>query len=214
VHQSSELSDRELLASMQAGDEESFVTLFRRHHRDVYRFALHVTGHAETAESLTVEVFRELLCEAGWLPQAELPLQVLLLKNSSDLVIRHFWKKGRDTSQTPANSRESVNESHETTRRRQARATVFKLPLLYREVIVLCEIMGKSRSDAALLLSCTARDIDTRLVHARRLLLGELAKHQLKNLGSSVGQSQGFPARVAHKTIPRERREDDAGSSA
>lgn len=97
---------------MQEGDEESFVTLFRRHHRDAYRFALHIIGHAETAEGLTVEVFRDLLCQAGRFHQAELPLQVLLLKNSSDLVIRHFWKKSRDTTQTPANSRESVNETH------------------------------------------------------------------------------------------------------
>ena len=50
------LSDAELLRLCK-GDEEAFLTLYRRHQGSVFRFALHMSGKQETAEEVTQEVF-------------------------------------------------------------------------------------------------------------------------------------------------------------
>lgn len=48
-----ELSDRELLQLSSKGNEDAFLTLFRRHEGPVFRFALHMSGRRETAEEVT-----------------------------------------------------------------------------------------------------------------------------------------------------------------
>ncbi|HZS52205.1 MAG TPA: sigma factor, partial [Bryobacterales bacterium] len=54
-------SDDELLELMIAGDEDAFLTLYRRRQGPIYRFALHMSGSASIAEEVTQEVFLALL---------------------------------------------------------------------------------------------------------------------------------------------------------
>jgi len=54
-------SDEELLLRMANGDEESFVTLYRRRQAAVYRFALQMSGSPSVAEDVTQEVFMALI---------------------------------------------------------------------------------------------------------------------------------------------------------
>jgi len=49
--------DDELLRRAAAGDAQAFAELFRRRHPDVFRFALHLTGSAATAEDVVQDVF-------------------------------------------------------------------------------------------------------------------------------------------------------------
>src|SRR5437870_6180468 len=53
-----QISDSELVQTMLGGDKEAFAELYRRRQRDVYRFALHMTGAPDLAEDVTQEVFR------------------------------------------------------------------------------------------------------------------------------------------------------------
>ncbi len=52
-----QVTDSELVQKMLGGDKTAFAELYRRRQRDVYRFALHMTGAADLAEDVTQEVF-------------------------------------------------------------------------------------------------------------------------------------------------------------
>src|ERR1700752_2560928 len=58
------MTDDGLLRRMLAGDEEAFTLLYRRKHRSIYRFALHMSGNAALAEDGTQEVFMTLIRDA------------------------------------------------------------------------------------------------------------------------------------------------------
>src|ERR671913_1829458 len=54
-------SDDELLRLSIAGDENAFVTLYRRRQGGIYRFALQMSGSEAVAEDVTQEVFMVLM---------------------------------------------------------------------------------------------------------------------------------------------------------
>ncbi len=54
-------TDDDLLLRMRSGDEQAFVSLYRRRQGAIYRFALHMSGSAAAAEDITQEVFLALL---------------------------------------------------------------------------------------------------------------------------------------------------------
>src|ERR1700761_990101 len=54
-------TDDELLHRLRRGDEGAFLDLYRRRQAAIYRFALHVSGSATTAEDIVQEVFMTLL---------------------------------------------------------------------------------------------------------------------------------------------------------
>ncbi len=56
-----QITDSELVQTMLGGDKEAFAELYRRRQRDVYRFALHMTGIPDVAEDVTQEVFMVLM---------------------------------------------------------------------------------------------------------------------------------------------------------
>ena len=57
----STLSDDELMRLARAGDENAFVTLYRRRQGSLYRFALRMSGSEAVAEDVTQEVFMTLM---------------------------------------------------------------------------------------------------------------------------------------------------------
>ena len=57
-------TDDELLIRIQSGDEQAFLTLYRRRQAALYRFAVHMSGSMTVAEDVVQEVFLALLREA------------------------------------------------------------------------------------------------------------------------------------------------------
>lgn len=55
------LPDQALMHALRGGDESAFVTLYRRHHRAIYRFALLRSGSRDVAEDIVQEVFMGLI---------------------------------------------------------------------------------------------------------------------------------------------------------
>jgi DNA-directed RNA polymerase specialized sigma24 family protein len=49
--------DEELLKAMQEGEEDAFLTLYRRWQAAIFRFGLQMTGSKVMAEDVTQEVF-------------------------------------------------------------------------------------------------------------------------------------------------------------
>jgi RNA polymerase sigma-70 factor (ECF subfamily) len=186
--------DQELLRQMEKGNEDALVTVYRRYHGQIYRYALHMTGSKWIAEDVTRQVFLDLIGDLRKFSSARAPLQLLLLRNGCNCVARCFERRSDDVHQM-------VSESEGTTRASNGdapsaigppeqiapvRTAILKLPVLYREVVVLCDLEGRSHSEAAEILPCPIRDVRSRLRNARGLLLGELAAWRLRLIESQV----------------------------
>src|ERR1017187_7364751 len=93
AHQLTETDD-ELLSRLRRGDEAAFVTLYRRRQGAIYRFAMHMSGSATTAEDITQEVFMALLRrECGFDPERG-TLSGYLFGIARKLVLRNL-ERGR-----------------------------------------------------------------------------------------------------------------------
>src|SRR5215468_6876920 len=89
-------TDDELLLRMQSGDEEAFLSLYRRRQAGLFRFALHMSGSMPVAEDVTQEVFLALLREnCGYDPERG-TLSAYLFGIARKLVLRHL-ERGRSS---------------------------------------------------------------------------------------------------------------------
>ena len=188
-------TDDELLLRMQSGDEEAFLTLYRRRQAGLFRFALHMSGSMPVAEDVTQEVFLALLREdCGYAPDRG-TLSGYLFGIARKLVLRHL-DRGRldvvlDTdSDDFAQPELAVLDDPllDLTRREgidALRRAVQALPRRYREVVVLCDLEEVDYADAAVALGCPIGTVRSRLHLARGLLLEKL--HQERNPQQALG---------------------------
>ncbi|MEA2175244.1 MAG: polymerase sigma-70 factor, subfamily [Blastocatellia bacterium] len=180
-------SDDALLRQMLAGDEDAFVTLYRRRQGGVYRFALQMCGSEPIAEDVTQEVFMVLMREAHRYDTSRGSVAAYLYGIARNHVLRHLHRD--------RNSVQMVDETDEDgaalaalmvaeddplgdlTRSEtieSVRQAVLGLPAHYREVVVLCELHEMSYAEAAEVLGCAVGTIRSRLHRARALLLDRL----------------------------------------
>src|ERR1043165_5853564 len=89
-------TDDELLARMRSGEDEAFITLYRRRQGAIYRFALHMTGSATAAEDITQDVFLALIREECGYDAARGSLAGYLFGIARKLVLR-FCERGRSS---------------------------------------------------------------------------------------------------------------------
>src|ERR1051326_8372999 len=91
-------TDEELLMLMRSGDEQAFVTLYRRRQAGIYRFALHMSGSVSVAEDTTQEVFLALIRdECGYDPERG-TLAGYLFGIARKLVLRRLERGRSDVS--------------------------------------------------------------------------------------------------------------------
>ena len=188
-------TDDELLLRMQSGDEEAFLTLYRRRQGGLFRFALHMSGSMPVAEDVTQEVFLALLREGCGYDPDRGTLSGYLFGIARKLVFRHL-ERGRldvalDTeSDDFAQPELAVLDDPllDLTRREgidALRRAVQALPRRYREVVVLCDLEEVDYADAAVALACPIGTVRSRLHRARGLLLEKL--HQERNPRQALG---------------------------
>ena len=58
-------SDEALIVAIASGDREAYAELYRRRHRDVFRFALHMSASRSVADDVTQDVFVAVIRAAG-----------------------------------------------------------------------------------------------------------------------------------------------------
>src|SRR5688500_2435466 len=177
-----EPTDPELLDRMASGDREALAVIFRRHHGTVYRFSRQMLGSSEAAEDVTQDVFVALTKNAGRFNPAVASLSTYLYGIARNMVLQRYKKSrarvevnidavaGEDqaafaTSSDPA---DALSRAQAT---RQLRRAILRLPMHYREVVVLCELNGLSYEDAAAVARCPVGTVRSRLSRARQMLI-------------------------------------------
>ncbi len=201
-------SDDELLQLMFAGDEDAFLTLYRRRQGPIYRFALHMSGSPSIAEEVTQEVFLALLRDGRQYNPMRGSLAAYMYG-----VARHHVLRCLEANQpyVPI-SQEASPEGQESSAREPAapgdiladltrherieatRRAVLSLPPNYREVVVLCDLQELSYAEAAAALGCAIGTVRSRL-HRARALVAERVTSLLKDSARSRAASP--PAKAA-----------------
>lgn len=193
-------SDSELLKLMLAGSEEALSILYGRRQRDIYRFAMQMTGSPEISEDVTQEVFMVLIRNGATFDEARGSVNSFLLGIARNLIRqrisreRLFVSLNSETDDTAVADeiQNSSNFNDELARHEiieSVRKAVLTLPARYREVVVLCELQEMSYSEAADVLNCAVGTVRSRLHRARALLLKKLRPASERNLATATVRS-------------------------
>lgn len=195
-------TDAELLRLMLAGDEEAFVTLYRRRQGAIYRFALQMSGSEAVADDVTQEVFMVLMRDGRNFDPSRGSLAAYLYGIARNHVLRVFDRErsfvpiGEDADDADVHERLVAHDDPlgDLTRGEmlgRLRQAVTALPAHYREVVVLCELHEMSYAEAAGALDCPVGTVRSRLNRARAMLTGKMRGAQP---GAAADLTEGEPA--------------------
>jgi RNA polymerase sigma-70 factor (ECF subfamily) len=195
--------DDELLRQAAVGDAQAFAELFRRRHPDVFRFALHLTGSAATAEDVVQDVFMIVARDGTRYDAGRATVAAWLCGIARNLVRQRLE---RDRRLTPVDFADDGGPSAVDSgavdplagllrdeRIEKLRRAVQALPLPYREAVVLCDLQEMSYGDAAAALGCPIGTVRSRLHRARTMLAARLAASALAPAASPAGARAGTP---------------------
>jgi len=189
---SPEQSDGVLLRGILAGEEEPFVTLYRRWQGPIFRFALHMSGSPSIAEDVTQEVFMTLIRDASRFDPMLGTVSGYLYGIARNQVRRRYERErvwvplaDPDGSGADADAVGRKNGNHSAgivapidLAREETivtvREAVLSLPVHYREPVVLCDLQEMSYEKAAEVLGCAIGTVRSRLHRARALLAAKL----------------------------------------
>jgi RNA polymerase sigma-70 factor (ECF subfamily) len=196
--ESVETRDVELLRRLSAGDEDAFLEFYRRHQGGLYRYAVHMCGSPQSAADVVQETFLTLIRYARNYDEKRGAPAAFLFGIARNHLRKLLEKEGRyaplsdDLGRTlSADDLHGVNgNGHSGPKAGQAetiledleqaqivkllREAILTLPDHYREPVTLCDLQGKSYSEAAALLDCPVGTVRSRLNRARSMLLDKL----------------------------------------
>ncbi len=177
------ISDEALVAGIAAGDKHAFTTLFRRRRHDVYRVALLMTGRSAVAEDVAQDVFLALMHEAARYESGRSTVTAWLCGIARNHARRRLEYDGRvipfadgdeSGAEEPAVHPDPLGEIAAAQHVEALRRAILKLPVRYREVVVLCDLQELSYAEAATALDCAVGTVRSRLHRARALLSAKM----------------------------------------
>lgn len=175
-----EQSDEMLLPALARGDEQAFLTVYRRRQSSLYRYSLHLAGDADVAAEAVQETFMALLRDAGRLDPSRGTVLAWLFAVTRNQVLRQLRSRSQHLSLDDEEQAEPVavgcvlaelEQEQLSSRLREILAT---LPAVYREVLVLCDMQELSYEEVAAIAGCPTGTVRSRLHRARALLAGKL----------------------------------------
>jgi RNA polymerase sigma-70 factor (ECF subfamily) len=164
--------DLKLLADLKAGVEDAFVTLYRRRQSDVYRFAFAMARSRTLAQDVTQEVFLNVLENAARFDSGKGSVRAWLLGCARNKVLDRLRLERRWTDAMPPEVAELDHDErlHADQRVERLHAAIVRLPVEYREALVLCELEELSYAETAAVIGCPLGTVRSRLHRGRALL--------------------------------------------
>lgn len=193
--------DVELIRRLAAGDETAFLEFYRRYQGGLYRYAVHMSGSPDAAADIVQETFLTLIRHTNKFNEERGTPAAFLYGIARNHVRKLHEREGKyfplseelvhglstEWSESPGHSNgngyapkgsaraDTVLESLEREEIVELlRETILTLPDHYREPVTLCDLEGKSYSEAAALLGCPVGTVRSRLNRARSILLDKL----------------------------------------
>ena len=207
------LTDAQLLERfIEHRDEAAFAALVARHGSMVMGVCLRVARNHQDAEDAFQAAFLVLARKAASISSRELLANWLYgvahntaLKARASSVKRHAKEKQVTEMPEPAVAEQELRNDNLQALLDQE---LSRLPDKYRVPIILCDLEGKTRKDAAQQLGCPEGSLSSRLSRARVMLGKRLARHGLAISGGSLAAvlsqqaaSACVPTSVATATI-------------
>ncbi|MBS1799616.1 MAG: RNA polymerase sigma factor [Acidobacteria bacterium] len=171
-------SDTEVVLAAQQGSSDAIAALYGRHSPLVYRFVLRLSRDTATAEEITQEVFLALLRHTERYDPSQASLSTWLCAIARRQLWRHFERNQRfvpfDSADDHLEPTSPDDGPDELLSRAEAiaiiRAGLDSLPLLLKEVIVLCELEELTYQQASLILAVPIGTVRSRLHRAKARL--------------------------------------------
>ena len=171
------LTDEALYRLMRQGRQDAFAELYERHEAALFRYAMHMAGSRETGEEIAHDVFVRLLDAAERFDERRGALVAYLYGIARNLV----RVSKRHTSVGIPGEIRAVDEgglSLALIAREQVaalHAALARMPLPYRDAVVLCDLEELPYEEAARRMGCAVGTVRSR-VHRGRLFLAERLK--------------------------------------
>jgi RNA polymerase sigma-70 factor (ECF subfamily) len=202
-HEETALTDAQLLRQfIEHGDEAAFATIVRRHGAMVLGVCRRVVQHPHDAEDAFQATFLILVRKAASIARRD------LLASWLYGVAFHTARKARAAAMKRRAREKQVKEMPEPAApdpdRRGAELQevldqeLSRLPEMYRVPIILCDLEGKTRKEAAQMLGCPEGSLSSRLARARAMLAKRLVRHGLAVSGASLAVVLGQQEASAH----------------
>ena len=186
-----------LLADIAAGVEQAFVALYRRRHNDVYRFAFAMAKSRSFAQDVTQEVFLNVLENARRFDSRKGSVRAWLFGCARYVTLDRLRLERRWTDDMPADlttldSDESLLADQRVER---LHAAIARLPVEYREALVLFELQELSYAETAVVLDCPVGTVRSRLHRGRALLAAMLDEGEQAAPGAEPSMAASLQAR-------------------
>jgi RNA polymerase sigma-70 factor (ECF subfamily) len=168
--------DVRLLADIAAGVEQAFVELYRRRHKDVYRFAFAMAKSRSFAQDVMQEVFLNVLENAGRFDSRKGSVRAWLFGCARYVTLDRLRIERRWTDDMPADltTLDSDERLLADQRLERLHAAIARLPVEYREALVLFELQELTYAETAEVLECPVGTVRSRLHRGRALLAAML----------------------------------------
>jgi RNA polymerase sigma factor (sigma-70 family) len=194
--------DGELVAAYAgARDEAAFAELVRRHGPMVLAVCRRVVRNQADADDAFQATFLVLARKAGSLrpPGSVGPwLHGVAFRTAREAVRRAARRRAKEGRVVP---RETAPDEQWSDLRAVLDAELDRLPRKYAEVLVLCDMEDRPRSDVAALLGVPEGTVASRLARARDALAARLAR---RGVGAVAGVATGVLAGDARAAVPPE----------
>ncbi len=179
--------DRDLVARWQAGDEEAFAALVRRHQGRVYRLLLRMLGNPEEAEDVAQEAFLN-LHRHGHRFRGESRFSTFVYRVAANAALNRRRALGRRRErmerlerrqaagdELPEAPRDPESAAVGEEEREEVQRALLALPETLRMPVVLYDIEGLSYGEIAEVLKLAEGTVKSRIHRARQALRKELA---------------------------------------
>jgi RNA polymerase sigma-70 factor, ECF subfamily len=170
--------DTRLLGDIVAGDEQAFIELYRRRHQDIYRFVFAMAKSRSFAQDVTQEVFLNVLENASRFDADKGTVRAWLFGCARHVTFDRLRLERRWTDEMPPEGISLDGDERLLADQRIERlhAAIARLPIEYREALVLCELQELSYAETAAVLGCPVGTVRSRLHRGRALLTAMLAE--------------------------------------